>query len=74
MTFKQIYTKNDFLKAIPIGNLVSYNYITEMVECSVPTARKYLRQLEKEGKILLFTLSIWYVHLSYYHSLNIENV
>jgi hypothetical protein len=51
MPYEQIYSKNDFLKVMPIGLPITQNGIVRRIGCSVPTAKKYLAQLEADGKV-----------------------
>jgi DNA-binding IclR family transcriptional regulator len=51
MPYEQTYTVDDFLNAMPIGIPITQNGIVKRVGCSVPTAKKYLAQLEEQGKV-----------------------
>lgn len=51
MPFKQIYTEDEILQVMPLNTPITQNSITRFVGCSVPTAKKYLKQLEKGGKV-----------------------
>jgi hypothetical protein len=51
MTFTQKYTVGNFLKVLDIENPKSIALIKADVGCGKNTAKKYLQELEKEGKV-----------------------
>jgi predicted transcriptional regulator len=51
MPYNQIYTEDDFLNAMPLNTPITQNSITRLVGCSVPTTKKYLKQLEATGQV-----------------------
>lgn len=51
MPYEQVYTEYDFLNVMPLNTPVTQNYVTRLVGCSVPTAKKYLNQLEITGQV-----------------------
>jgi FaeA-like protein len=49
---EQTYSKDDFFHAMPINTPITQSRVVKCVGCSESTARKYLRQLEKQGNVL----------------------
>jgi len=49
--FRQTYTGDDFLNAMPLNTPITQNGIVKLLKCSVPTAKKYLKQLKEQGKV-----------------------
>jgi hypothetical protein len=49
--FQQVYSKDDFLYAMPLNTPITQNGIVKILKCSVPTAKKYLNQLEATGQV-----------------------
>lgn len=51
MPYEQIYTEDNFLSVMPLNTPITQNSIVKLVGCSVPTVKKYLKQLEEQGKV-----------------------
>jgi hypothetical protein len=52
MLLEQTYSKDDFFHAMPFNTPITQNRVVKFVGCSESTARKCLRQLEKQGNVL----------------------